>query len=239
LKVKSLLLEFVPVSGKKFLQAHFPEPKESATSSSKYSLTFEAQVEANMTAMILLEIDKIEFEYIGLDWEKTAKGLSELERFSRRNNPTIARRIFDLLTQLAVLTRAKMPENVAQSIFSLVMEFYIGGQDTETLELRNELGEIGNEIAFGLVYDATIYLNDLAVAKWGLLIFKYFYMARNRSSTLKIRKDVLKRYKELEDTLKREDWSDLSKAQRLVQLFKQDLKINQLGWPPLPPDLAD
>ncbi len=238
-EVKSLLSMFLPASGTKFIEQHFVASINSSDGGVLGSSTFETLVAANMTAMILLEIDRIEHDYISIEWDKTEEGLGMLARFERRNNPMIAKRMFDLLNNVAVLTRGKMPNNVAQSVFWLVCGFFPMDDDLDTLAHRNEMGVIGNEIAFGLVYDATIYLNDLAVAKWGLLIFKYFYMKRNRQSTLEIRKDVLKRYKELKDTLKREDWSDLSKAQRLVQLFKQDLEVNQLGWPPLPPDLAD
>lgn len=200
--------------------------------------SFELMVEANMTAIILLEIDKIEFEYMNTDWEKAERGLSKLSRFSQRNNATIARRVFSLLYHFSVLTRAGMPKNVAQGIFSLVMDFFIVGVGEEMLELRNELGEMGTEIAFGIVYDATLYHNDLAVAKWGLSLLKFFYMKRNRSSTPEIRQHVLRQYQELEETLKRKDWSDLSRAQRLVQAFKADLKVNDLSWPRLDDDLA-
>jgi hypothetical protein len=239
-KAAVVLQMFLPASGGNWLEIHRPKAGNLPSNvDPQITLTFESLVQANMTAMILLEIDKIEFEYIGPDWNKTEEGLAMLFRFATRNNPQIAERIFELLWDLSTTTRAKMPKSVAVQTYSLVLTFFSRGEGLELVDHRTELGIRGCDLASNIVYDAIIYLDNLVVAKWGLTILKFFYMKRNRSSTVPIRAAVLRSYKELQQSLIRNDGSNYDRAKRLLQHFKKDLKVNDLSWPHLPDDLAD
>jgi hypothetical protein len=140
------------------------------------------------------------------------------------------------LESAAQLTSAKMPSDIASSIYSLVLTFFPSSYDNDEKE-RIENGKQCIYIGYILAYDAFIHLDNFRVAEYGLSIFKFIYREGKRKGMPELVKSVLKQYKELEQTLDRPERHDLVNAKELVKIFKEDLETGDFSFPVLPEHL--
>jgi hypothetical protein len=200
------------------------------------SLTEEDVLRITKTAIILLEIEKIKEEYYNKKWDTRKYVLAKLYRFSDHSNEKVASAIFYFLESAAQLTSAKMPSDIASSIYSLVLTFFPSSYDNDEKE-RIENGKQCIYIGYILAYDAFIHLDNFRVAEYGLSIFKFIYREGKRKGMPELVKSVLKQYKELEQTLDRPERHDLVNAKELVKIFKEDLETGDFSFPVLPEHL--
>jgi hypothetical protein len=189
------------------------------------------------TAIILLEIEKIKEEYFSNDWNEKELILNKLHRFTNHSNEIIADSIFSFLNSIADQTRANIPSGVSSSIFGIVLDFFPSSYNKKDSKKRIENGNFCINIGFSLVYDALIYLNNLRIAEYGLLIWKYVYRESKRLNMEPLVTKIIQQYQELESTLNRTERIDLENAKQLVQIFKEDLDTSDLRFPVLPSDL--
>lgn len=189
------------------------------------------------TAIILLEIEKIKEEYFNNDWDKRDLILNKLYRFTDHSNEIIANSIFNFLNSIANQARANMPSGISGSLFGLVLDFFPSSYNKKDSKKRIENGEICINIGFSLVYDALTHLNNLRIAEYGLLIWKYIYRESKRLNIEPLLAKIIQQYQELESTLNLPERTDLKNAKKLVQIFKEDLSTSDLRFPILPSDL--
>lgn len=201
------------------------------------NLTSDDLIKAATTANILIEIIKIKDEYYDCVMANRNHIIKKLEKLSTFNNTRIAYEVFSFLSKVAYETRVGMPEEMVETIFSLITDYF---PPTDILEDEKQLIEIGticNSIAFTLIYDSTIHIRNFNIASIGLLILKFVYLQSENLKIAQLTAKVNKVYNDLEIQLKRPERTDLSEAKELVEIFQSDLKNSDLSFPVIPQDL--
>jgi len=201
------------------------------------SLTSDDLIRAVTTAIILIEISKVEEEYYDCILRNRNDIVLKLDKFSIQSNARIAFRVFSFLQKVAYQTRSGLPTQMAETIFSLTMEFF---PSTDIVNNKKQLYEIGAQcisIAFTLVYDSTIHRKDFEITSWGLLILKFVYMQSKKLKTTLLSSKVLEAYSELERQLIRPERNDLDEAKRFINVFFLSFENSDLSFPIIPKDL--
>jgi hypothetical protein len=101
----------------------------------------------------------------------------------------------------------------------LVLEFNSKKDEEKIIEL----GDFCINIAYGMIYDAAIYLKDYKILMDGLTILKYIYRKGNKANLSTLIDKVDKTY--------------LNISLDFVRVFKEDIKAGPLTYPPLPEHL--
>ncbi len=192
-------------------------------------LTTEDLLTVTKNAVIIIELEKIKQEYFSADWLKRSDVLVGLHKFSDHTNFRIAVDVFHFLLAAASQTRGGMTTDVASSILYLIIDFFPSSEKEKkkTVELANQCVNI----AFSLVYDATIHLKNYNVAMYGLTILKYIHKKGKQQKIKQLVEKVSKTYQEIEKTLQRPERNDLGDALQLVQEFKADIEEGSLALP--------
>lgn len=200
-------------------------------------LTTEDLLTISKNALIIIEIETLKEEYFAADWTERSAIISKLHKFSDHTNFRVAVDVFNFLSVVADQARGGMTTNIASSIFSLLLDFFPYSDNEEekqkTIELANECANI----AFSLVYDATIYLKNYDIAMYGLTILKYIYKKGKQQKLQPLIDRVNKIYKEIEQTLQRPERNDLGDALQLVREFRADIEKGTLVFPSLSDNL--
>jgi len=196
-------------------------------------LTMEDILTTTKNAVIIIEIEKIKDEYFSSDWENRSDVIAKLNKYSEHSNFRIAVDIFNFLTVVADQTRGGMTTNVAISIFGSILDFFPFSDEESDKEKIIELSTQCANIAFSLIYDATIYLKNYDIAMYGLTILKFIHQKGKRQSIKQLNKKVSEIYQEIEQTLQRPERNDLKEALQLVREFKDDIEDGTLSFPPL------
>lgn len=226
-----ILASYFPLSHDKYRQqkskADFPD---NSNSNDNIRLKEEDVLRITKTAIILLEIEKIREEYYNDELTKRENSLYKLYRFTDHSNELVASAIFQFLQSVADGARARMPSNIAGSIYSLTLTFFPSSVEKER-EVRIDNGKRCLSIGFSLTYDAFIYLSNFKIAGYGLSIWKFIYREGKRNKMPELVEAVLLHYKELEEVLNRPERMDLENAKQLVKIFKDDLETPSLSFP--------
>ncbi|MES2398082.1 MAG: HNH endonuclease signature motif containing protein [Bacteroidota bacterium] len=187
---------------------------------------------ASLDAGIVLEIIKINSEFFAIsDWKKRQEILSKLDIFSEHSSLRISNEIFKFCDELSNHTRVGMPVDISDNIFSLIMTYFPYLNNIKEKKVITEMAEKCANIALGIVYDAFIYLGNMAVACSGLEILKYLYLRGKELKIETLKEMVLNQYNELEGHLNRPERTDLETAKSLLKLFKNDLDNRGLDYP--------
>ena len=203
------------------------------------TLSEEMLLTAAKNALIIFDLGKIEDKYFGASWEKKDEYLSEILKFHKHSNNRLAYDVFNFLEFAANETRHGMTEGVAMGIFSGVLHFFPSFYEDDNPEQTNQIAHLGIQIGNHIVYDSTIYLNNLEVAMHGLTILKFVYKSAKQHKRQEIIDEVIRTYDDIEQTLLRPERNDLGNAQELVKIFRKDLDEWSLSYPPLPEHLME
>jgi Restriction endonuclease len=197
------------------------------------ALTEEKLLTISKNATIIIEIEKIKVEYFNANWDKRPDILADLNRFINHSNHRLALDIFEFLSLIAGQTRGGMTYNLGASVFGTVLVFFPSFYDEEkrpqAVELAKKCIHLGDNIA----YDSFIYLDNIAVAMWGLTIIKFIYRSAKEYDLTELIDEVKRTYNELDSTLKRTERKDLGDALEMVKIFRADLDEWSLAFPML------
>lgn len=200
-------------------------------------LTAEDLLTISKNAVIIIELEKIKEEYFSVEWNKRADILEKINKFQEHSNFRIAVDLFDFLSLISDQTRGGMKADVATSIYSLIICFFPNPHNkhekVKVIELSNQCANI----AFGLIYDSLIYLEDFEVAMFGLNILKFVYKTGKRHKFKELLEKVNETYNEIEAILKSTDKKNSVLALNLIDTFKKDLDVLTLAFPPISKDL--
>jgi hypothetical protein len=201
------------------------------------TLTSEDLITASMTAAILIEVIKIKDEYF--DCVKLDRNdiVQKLTKFSSYNNARIAFEVLSFLTEVSYETRGNMPSKISITVYNLIAFFFYPVEISEKEDQLFELGRLCLSTGFTLIYDSTIHARNFETTCYGLLIFKFIYLKAKKLNHEKLTKLVLEQYEEIENHLIRPERNDLSEAQLLVKIFKEDLQKPGLSFPIMTEDL--
>ncbi len=200
-------------------------------------LTESALVNASLTALLLLEVNKVEAEYFTVPKEERADVLGRLGIYAEHSNNRIALAVMQLLSSLAHLTRSGLTEGDGTVISSIVIEFFPRGEDAQHHEQTREIAKLCIDAGNSIVYDATIHLSKLRVALPGLTILKFVHRQGVRCAMPELVEDVAKTFDWLEASMKRPERHDLDVAMEMIRFYRNELDDNNLSYPIFPPSV--
>ncbi len=202
-------------------------------------LTEEQLLIASKNALIIIELENIKEEYFNSDWKKREDIITKLHKYSNHANNRLAYEILDFLNLIAGQTRSGMPNRLALTVYSLVMEFCPSLPDENNKEEYINLSKTCIHIGENIAYDSFIHLRNLSIAMWGLTIIKYVYRLAKEKDISELKEEINRVYDGLKYTLLRPERNDLSKAQELLKVFRDDLDEWDLAFPVLPDTIMD
>jgi len=82
-----------------------------------------------------------------------------------------------------------------------------------------------------MIYDASLYTNELKVAAYGYHILKFVYLKAVAHDIPSLEEEILKQYQKFQDIFDKREGQDLSLAKELLNTFKDDLKTPSSGNP--------
>ncbi len=183
---------------------------------------------AAMDAHVVVEILKLKQGYrVERDWEKRGEIVDKLGMFKDYKSPRSAYEVFELLNDLASMTRSGMTSQVAEAISDLVTYYF--PDETDDKKIVAKLGERCTHIGWAIAYDAFIHLGNLATGSAGLRILSFIYRIGKDQEIPELCNKALHWYSEVQRTLVRpECGTDLEMAQKVTALFKEN--IGKVGY---------
>lgn len=202
------------------------------------NLSSEVILEAAKNAIVIIEIEKIKWEYFSSTWEEKDKIINKLNIYTDHSNNRISLEVYYFLSQVADEARMRMPNEIALSIFTLVIPFFPRASIKSEIKQVVSIGyDCIDSIAFTLIYDSLIHTNNLKIAGYGFLILKFIYRFANKENLPALKKRILETYNEIESILQRPERDNLSNAKEFVNIFKEDLENISLSFPVFPNNL--
>jgi hypothetical protein len=205
--------------------------------SSLKGLTTEDILVTTKNAVIIIEIEKIREEYFAAEWEDRSSILDKINKFREHSNFRVAVDLFNFLAVVADQTRARMPTEVAVSVFSIIVDFFPYARTEADKRKVSELANQCANIGFSLIYDAAVHLKNYTIMMWGLTILKFLFKEGKEQKITPVTQKVNEIYKEIEQTLERPGRDDLKDALQLVKEFKADIGEGTLAFPMLSANL--
>ncbi|MCC6724058.1 MAG: restriction endonuclease [Saprospiraceae bacterium] len=229
---ESLFLRYFSVSYQKYKELKGGDRMPFEEQASPCIISDEQVFQACKDAIIVLEIEKLKFKYSKLEWKDGEEVLNEFHQFAEHSNHRISYEVLLFLSYLADKTRGGMPSETASSIYWLVLTFYVHPTNEVEKERANELAQLCIRIAFSLIYDASIYSNNMEIAAYGYNILKFVYSKSFEIGSSKLREGVLKQFEEIERIFHQREHQDLTLAIELLNVFRDDLGSKSLALPP-------
>lgn len=226
----AIIANFFPNSYDKYRQLNIKNDL------SKTTFDYETNLAVIKTALIILKIDKIEDQFNSKSIKKKIKLLKKLLKFYKHRNEEIAHSVLDFLYSVSQSIRSSESIKVSEEINSLVYTYFPSSKDYDSERLV-ENGKTGVHLAYNLIYDSFIWIDNFQIAINGLLIWKYICRFAKEHDIKELIKEVDLYYKFLEDTLNRPQRTDLENARKLVNIFKNDLDRPSMDYPDIPSDL--
>lgn len=226
----AIIANFFPNSYDKYRQLNIKNDLSNTT------FDYETNLAVAKTALIILKIDKIEDKFNSKSIKKKIKLLKKLLKFYKHRNEEIAHSVLDFLYSVSQTIRSSESIKVSEEINSLVYTYFPSTSDYDSEKLI-ENGKTCVHLAYNLIYDSFIWIDNLQIAINGLLIWKYIYRFAKEHNIKELIKEVDLYYKFLEDTLNRPERTDLENARKLVNIFKNDLDRPSMDYPDIPSDL--
>lgn len=228
---ESLFLRYFSASYQKYKELQGEQKIQYEEQVTPCIIPDEQVFQACKDAIIVLEIEKLKFKYSKLNWKDGEEILNEFHQFAEHYNHRISYEVLLFLSYLADKTRGGMPSETASSIYWLVLTFYVHPTSEGERERANELAQLCIRIAFSLIYDASIYSNNLEIAAYGYNTLKFVFNRSFEIGSNQLREDVLKQYDELEQTFLHRENQDLQLAIELLNVFRDDLNSKTLAFP--------
>lgn len=226
----AIIANFFPHSYDKYRELNFQNDLPNGTNNYQTNLT------VVKTALIILKIDKIEDNFNNRSVNKKIKLLKKLLKFYKHRNEEIAHSILDFLYSVSQSIRSSESIKISEEIKSLVYTYFPSSRDYASEKLV-ENGKNSVHLAYNLIYDSFIWIDNFQIAVNGLLIWKYVYRFAKEHDIRELIKEVELYYQFLEDILNRPERKDLANARKLVDIFKRDLDRPSMDYPAIPSDL--
>lgn len=235
-KIERELINNLNQEKENIFQRYFPKSfksfKNNFNKNESFNVKEDGQANTNLEdlflssrdAVVSVEIEKIKFKYSSYDWKEGESILNELNQFQNISSSRTAKEIFLFLEDLANRTRGGMPGTTAAIIYWMLPTFYIPPYEEKYRDLSIGLKKRCIKIASSLIYDSSLYTNNLQVAAYGYNILKFVYLKAKAYEMYTLKKEVLKEYDKFEDIFENREDQDLTLAKELLKTFKNDLE---------------
>lgn len=236
-KTGSLSKKLTPQTILKYREHHYNTIKEKRKSSisivtkKEAHPTYADNINAAIQGSVLIEIAKIKYEYLSSIQVERNDILMKLDAFSAYNFPRVCIELFEFLDQVAYETRAGLSLRSIITITTLV-ENYFPPEDTKVYKsVILATGSLALKIAFGIIYDTSIYTHKYHSMKQGYDLLHLIYVVSEQLKNKDLRKEADLTLKEIEESLNRPERDDLDIAKEMFSTFNEGFKKNVLIYP--------
>lgn len=141
-----------------------------------------------ITAMALLEVERIEYDYLYGRRAEREKVLERLRPFSKYNDTHIGRAVLEFVQSATHHTRNGLSDDDCASLVHLAIHFYPREREKGAKALQERIGVLAISAASAMVYDAALHLKRLHPALHGLTLLKFIHQqaVRYKSKTLAV-----------------------------------------------------
>lgn len=224
-KIQSLSKKLSPKAIKKFRDSWYQQIEKSRKNIIKEldqpligNITQEDLVISSINANIIIELLKAKRTFFHANWKERTNLISQFDVYEDYISTQTKYKILIFLQYIAVFTRAKMTDNAACAIYSLV--------DILCTNIPNNIVQFSNEaiiIADNIIYDAVIHLNDMAVASQGCKILKIIYQLAKKYNSQEVKDKVLSSHSSLKNGFLQRD-SNYDLGIEVLELFENNLE---------------
>lgn len=232
-KKGSLSKKLTPRTIKKFRDNWYEEITEIRKKRREYRSTPLTEVSeehltnAALSANIIIEIIKIREAYLDGDWNERKEILDKVHQFADYSNFRISYEVYMFLTNVISEIRSGLSSRIISSVYWLVSTFYLSGDEDKD----DTLSKMAINMARTIIYDATIYRDDLDMVAYGCNILKLVYQNNSEENKEDLRTKIREVYKRLEGLFKDRKENDYSKSLNVMNVFKNDLDNWGLSFP--------
>ncbi len=190
-------------------------------------------VNATIQGCVLVEIAKIRLDYVTSKQDKHQLLLTKLSAFSEYNFPRVCYELFTFLDLISFETRSGPPLEKINSITFLVKEYFPVYENSASNEQILQVGSLAVNIAYGIIYDTSIYIKKYGSMKEGYDLLLYIFVTADRIEHENLKKLASEKMNEIESNLNRPEREDLNLAKVMLNSYKELFDSNKLSFPTL------
>ncbi len=192
------------------------------------------------TAIITIDLEKIKQEFYELDnWGKKNITLRKLFIYTDHATIEITKDVFLFLEDIASITRSGLTIECAYTIHSLINNFYPYRDKKVSKKDLKYLIRKAARVGKLIVYDASMYLEELKVVAHGLSVLKWVYQEKKYSNLDFAKQQVMEVFEWLEESIEYPEKQTTQYAKELIAIFKEDLPVDGLTYPDIPDYILD
>jgi hypothetical protein len=198
--------------------------------------TAEQHLSTVRTAIIQIEIKKLEYKFDPNNWKAAEGIIRELCLYRDYKNDIVSLTIIEFLNDVADLCRHNMTSEVLYEITSIV-DLFLPSKAGDEKSLSYNCIFQAIYIGYSLAYDSIIKLNNLDMLRSSLQFWKNIHHDVIYSKDERIIDELYKNQKDLRDTVENRNRKKFNYALELIDIYMADLKKPVTGAPILPDEL--
>lgn len=177
-------------------------------------------------ANVLIEIAKIKSEYYASTELNKFDILIKLDVFKNYCFPRVSAELFEFLIEVSYQVRAEMPLIMLQAVVSLVEDYFPPEGEKITKLQIEKIGKLALQIAYGIVYDTSIYTSRFHSMKKGYELLQFIYRVAENKKNENLKKEVKAILSEIRHNLNRPERNDLGLAKSMLETYNQQIIEN-------------
>lgn len=190
-------------------------------------------------ANVLIEIAKIKSEYYASTELNKYHILTKFYAFKNYCFPRVSAELFEFLIEVSYQVRAEMPLIMLEAVVSLV-EYYFPPEGEKVTKLQIEkLGKLALEVAYGIIYDTSIYTSRFHSMKNGYELLQFIYRVAMSKKNANLKKEVKRVLSEIRHNLNRPERDDLELARLMLETYDRQIIENSFVRANLSDELND
>jgi len=181
--------------------------------------------------MALLEVERIEYDYLYGRRAEREEILGRLRPFSKYNDVHIGRAVLEFVQSAAHHTRNGLSDDDCASLIHLAIHFYPRGTEKGAKALQERIGVLAISAASAMVYDAALHLKRLHPALHGLTLIKFVHQQAGRYKSKSLAVEVEQALSALLAQVSRPDNEDQHLFSSLLKEFQKNMDDGDLSFP--------
>lgn len=190
-----------------------------------------SNVQTVITAMALLEIERVEHDFLYGRHAEREGVLGRLRPFSKYNDDHIGLAILEFVQSAAHHTRSGLSDDDCASLVHLAIHFYPRGTGKGSKGLQERLAVIAISAASAMVYDAAVHLKRLRPALHGLTLLKFIHQQTGRYRSNSMAVHVRESMSSLLSQISRPDNEHPELFVALLNEFQKNMDDGDLSFP--------
>lgn len=188
-------------------------------------------VQASITANALLEIERIEHDFLYGDRGKREEVLTRLNPYSKYDEPRIGFAVLEFVVSAAHHARFGFSRSDCGSLVWMAIHFFPSSNKKGRGIDPKRSADLALSAGRAIVYDAAIHLRKYYPALEGLTLIKYVHQLGQRKGHKAFLKLASECLNGLLGQLDRPDRDDLVLVKRMIQEFRDNMNDGDLSLP--------